>query len=69
VFIQIFQQGRDAEKTQAIYKELKERLEKECGVLGTDLIISCSANTKEDWSFGMGKAQFLTGVLRRCVNG
>ena len=25
---------------------------------GTDLIISCSANRKEDWSSGMGRAQF-----------
>ena len=48
---------------QAVYKELQERLEKECGVPGTDLIVSCSANEKEDWSFGMGRAQFLTGEL------
>jgi phenylpyruvate tautomerase PptA (4-oxalocrotonate tautomerase family) len=63
VFIQIFQQGRNAELKQAIYAALKERLEQECGVPGTDLIVSCSANTKEDWSFGMGRAQFLTGEL------
>ncbi|KAH7397890.1 Tautomerase/MIF superfamily [Cadophora sp. MPI-SDFR-AT-0126] len=63
VFIQIFQQGRTAEMKQAIYAELQARLEKECGVPGTDLIISCNANTSEDWSFGMGRAQFLTGDL------
>lgn len=63
VFIQIFQQGRTAEMKQAIYAELQTRLEKECGVPGTDLIVSCSANTREDWSFGMGRAQFLTGDL------
>ena len=48
---------------QAVYAELQKRLEKDCGVPGTDLIISCSANTKEDWSFGLGRAQFLTGDL------
>ncbi|KUJ23068.1 Tautomerase/MIF [Mollisia scopiformis] len=63
VFIQIFQQGRDAETKQAVYKELQRRLEVDCGVPGTDLIISCSRNEREDWSFGMGRAQFLTGDL------
>jgi hypothetical protein len=63
VFIQIFQQGRNAELKQAIYAELQKRLEKDCGVPGTDLISSCSANTPEDWIFGLGRAQFLTGDL------
>ncbi|CAC9886994.1 unnamed protein product, partial [Aureobasidium pullulans] len=63
ILIQIFQQGRDAEKKQAIYAALAERLENECGVPKTDLVVSCSANTKEDWSFGLGRAQFLTGEL------
>ncbi|KAL0262088.1 hypothetical protein SLS55_003524 [Diplodia seriata] len=63
VFIQIFQQGRDAAKKQAVYAALSERLEKECGVPGADLIVSVAANTREDWSFGLGRAQFLTGEL------
>jgi hypothetical protein len=46
-----------------MYASLAERLEKDCGVPGSDLIISVSANTKEDWSFGLGRAQFLTGDL------
>lgn len=63
IFIQVFQQGRDAEKKQAVYASLAERLEKECNVPGNDLIVSMTANTKEDWSFGLGRAQFLTGDL------
>ncbi|KAF4302726.1 tautomerase [Botryosphaeria dothidea] len=63
VFIQIFQQGRDAAKKQAVYAALAERLEEECGVPGSDLIVSVAANTREDWSFGLGRAQFLTGEL------
>ncbi|KAK7746028.1 hypothetical protein SLS53_002750 [Cytospora paraplurivora] len=63
VFIQIFQQGRNAAQKQAVYAALAERLEKESGVPGSDLIISVAANTKEDWSFGLGRAQFLTGDL------
>ncbi|KAI1629997.1 Tautomerase/MIF superfamily [Exophiala viscosa] len=63
VIIQIFQQGRNTATKQATYKELARKLEAECGVKGNDLIISCAQNTKEDWSFGNGVAQFLTGEL------
>ncbi|PQE33725.1 4-oxalocrotonate tautomerase protein [Rutstroemia sp. NJR-2017a WRK4] len=63
VFIQIFQQGRSKEVKEATMAELAKRLGDECGVPGTDLIISVAANTKEDWSFGMGRAQFMTGEL------
>jgi len=63
VFIQIFQQGRDASTKQTFYAAVAERLGKECGVKGEDLIITCARNEKEDWSFGMGRAQFLTGDL------
>lgn len=63
VFIQIFQQGRDAKTKQALYAALADKLKSECGVEGHDLIVTCSRNEKEDWSFGNGKAQFLTGDL------
>ncbi|KAL7411330.1 Tautomerase/MIF superfamily [Mrakia frigida] len=62
-FIQIFQQGRSAEMKKAIYADLAERLNKECGVPRTDLIVSCNENTRADWSFGEGRAQFLEGDL------
>jgi hypothetical protein len=61
--IQIVQQGRNAEKKKALYKTLAEKLEMECGLDGSDLIISVTGNEKEDWSFGYGRAQFLTGDL------
>ena len=35
----------------------------EIGIPSTDLIISLVENMKEDWSFGLGRAQFLTGDL------
>ncbi|CDZ96968.1 Tautomerase/MIF superfamily [Phaffia rhodozyma] len=63
VFIQIFQQGRTAEMKMAIYKDLAKRLHQECDVPPTDLMVSCNENTKADWSFGMGRAQFLEGDL------
>jgi phenylpyruvate tautomerase PptA (4-oxalocrotonate tautomerase family) len=62
VLIQVTQQGRSTAQKQAMYAALSERLEK-IGVAPTDLIISVVENTKADWSFGMGRAQFLTGDL------
>jgi len=63
VMIQIFQQGRDAKTKQATYAELMKQLGEKCGLGPGDLIISVSRNEKEDWSFGAGRAQFLTGEL------
>ena len=63
VVIQIFQQGRTTEDKQAMFAALAERLSTVCDVKKTDLIISCVENNREDWSFGQGEAQFLTGKL------
>ncbi|KAL3250586.1 hypothetical protein ABHI18_011106 [Aspergillus niger] len=63
VIIQILQQGRSAEQKQRAFKALSENLQEKCSVSGNDLIISCAQNTREDWSFGMGIAQFMTGQL------
>ena len=62
VVLQITQQGRSTDQKQAMYAALSSKLEK-IGVPPTDLIISVVENTREDWSFGMGRAQFLTGDL------
>ena len=61
--IQIVQQGRSAEQKKAAYAELAARLEAECAVRPEDLIVSVTANGREDWSFGLGRAQFLEGDL------
>ena len=45
-------------------RELASRLESGCGVRPADLIVSVTENTREDWSFGLGRAQFLSGELR-----
>lgn len=63
VSIQVFAQGRNRDQKIAMYAALAEELEKECGLKGNDLLISVTANTREDWSFGYGTAQFLTGEL------
>ena len=61
--IQIFQQGRSNAQKQTAYEQLAKRLEAECGVRPEDLIISVVANERADWSFGLGRAQFLDGDL------
>jgi phenylpyruvate tautomerase PptA (4-oxalocrotonate tautomerase family) len=63
VVVQIFQQGRTAEQKKAAYALLADRLAAECAVKPTDLIVSIMANKHEDWSFGLGRAQFLEGDL------
>ncbi|WP_240613253.1 tautomerase family protein [Brachybacterium endophyticum] len=59
--IQILQQGRSQEQKQAIYARLAERLGEAGLVRPEDLIVSVAENGREDWSFGHGRAQFLTG--------
>jgi len=59
--IQIFQQGRSEGQKRAAYRALADRLEERCGIAPTDLIVSVVANGRQDWSFGLGRAQFLEG--------
>ncbi|MDT7744182.1 MAG: hypothetical protein QOE59_3260 [Actinomycetota bacterium] len=61
--IQVTQQGRGREQKAALYAALAKRLEEEGLVRAGDLIVSVTENTKDDWSFGHGRAQFLTGEL------
>jgi phenylpyruvate tautomerase PptA (4-oxalocrotonate tautomerase family) len=63
VLVQVFQQGRSDEQKKALYARLAERLERECGVATTDLVVSVAGNGRADWSFGLGRAQFLEGDL------
>jgi phenylpyruvate tautomerase PptA (4-oxalocrotonate tautomerase family) len=61
--IQIVQQGRGVEQKKAVYDRLATQLSAQCGLRPEDLIVSISANERADWSFGLGRAQFLEGEL------
>ncbi len=63
VIVQITQQGRSAAQKQAVYAALAERLGGAGLVRPEDLVVSVVENGREDWSFGHGRAQFLTGEL------
>jgi len=45
------------------YKLLADGLKSNCGIDSNDLMVSIVINSDADWSFGFGKAQFLTGEL------
>ncbi len=61
--IQITEQNRNRDQKEALYRALAERLRVAIGLRPEDLIVSVVASTLEDWSFGLGRAKFLTGEL------
>ncbi|MFI7481975.1 tautomerase family protein [Kocuria sp. M1R5S2] len=63
VVVQITQQGRSEAQKQTMYRALADQLHRRTGLDPQDLIVSVTENTREDWSFGQGVAQFLTGQL------
>lgn len=63
VIIQIFtQRGRTKERKQELYAKIQTELSL-VGVAGNDIFIGYQENGPEDWSFGFGRAQYLTGEL------
>lgn len=63
VMIQIFTQaGRSKEAKQSLFAAVAERLAA-LGVAGEDVFIGYVENTAGDWSFGFGRAQYVTGEL------
>ncbi|MFP7393328.1 tautomerase family protein [Niallia circulans] len=54
---------RKQEHKQKFYQELTEELEAKCGIAPNDVMVSFMINGDDDWSFGFGEAQFLTGKL------
>ena len=61
--LQVTTRPRSRAMKQAFYRSLVERLEAACGIAPSDVIVTFATNTDEDWSFGLGHAQFLTGEL------
>ncbi|WP_137924173.1 tautomerase family protein [Cupriavidus sp. 2SB] len=45
------------------YELLSRYLHEQCGISPDDLVVSLVENADADWSFGRGRAQFLTGEL------
>jgi hypothetical protein len=63
VFIGITSRQRTEEQKTNLYSKLIEELEA-CGIVQSDIVVSIVTNSDAaDWSFGNGRAQFLTGEL------
>ena len=54
---------RTSEEKQNFYSQLVKELEDQLGIIPEDVMINLTVNSDEDWSFGFGRAQFLTGEL------
>lgn len=54
---------RTTEQKQHFYQQLVDQLHDRLGMRKEDVVVSLVVNSDEDWSFGLGKAQFLTGEL------
>ncbi len=61
--LQVTTRPRTRVMKQAFYKSLVEKLEAACGIAPSDVVVTFVTNTDEDWSFGLGRTQFLTGEL------
>ncbi|MGO4858231.1 tautomerase family protein [Arthrobacter sp. 2MCAF14] len=63
VMIQIFTQGgRSREAKQSLFAAIAAQLG-EIGVAGEDVFLGYVENSADDWSFGFGRAQYVTGEL------
>jgi phenylpyruvate tautomerase PptA (4-oxalocrotonate tautomerase family) len=63
VVVQVVTRRRGKEMKQTFYRLLTEELQKSCGIAPSDVMVSMIENSDEDWSFGLGRAQFLEGDL------
>jgi phenylpyruvate tautomerase PptA (4-oxalocrotonate tautomerase family) len=63
VVLHIVSRRRSTEMKQKFYELAAANLAARCGLDSADLVISITENDDADWSFGYGRAQFLTGEL------
>ena len=63
VVVHVVSRRRSLEMKQRFYELAAANLAAKSGLDAKDLIVSITENGDEDWSFGHGRAQFLTGEL------
>jgi phenylpyruvate tautomerase PptA (4-oxalocrotonate tautomerase family) len=64
VVVHVVSRRRTREKKEKFYELAAVKLAERCGLDPADLVVSITENDDEDWSFGHGRAQFLTGELK-----
>lgn len=63
VLLTVISRPRSEEQKVCFYKLLTGALERDCGISPDDVIVALVENSDADWSFGRGRAEFLTGDL------
>ena len=63
VVLQVVTRPRSKQQKLGFYRALRVQLDERCGLDPQDLVVALVENTDEDWSFGLGEAQFVTGAL------
>ena len=63
VLFEVTTRPRTREEKEAFYRRLCQELRQHCGIQPSDVMVAMTENTDEDWSFGNGRAQFLTAEL------
>ncbi|ALF89825.1 MULTISPECIES: tautomerase family protein [Ralstonia solanacearum species complex] len=63
VVLTVISRQRTQEQKVEFYRLLAQNLQASCGLSPDDLIVALVENTDADWSFGRGRAQFLTNEL------
>ena len=63
IVVTVVTRPRGKKAKQKFYRLLVDELQKSCGIAPADVMVSLVENTDEDWSFGLGRAQFLEGDL------
>ncbi len=63
IVISITSRPRTEGQKTVLYTKLCEEVKQNCGIEPNDVVVSIVTNSDADWSFGNGRAQFLTGEL------
>ncbi|MDB6142316.1 MAG: tautomerase family protein [Pseudomonas sp.] len=63
VVVSITSRPRSEASKVKFYELLCRELQQRCGIDPSDVMVSIVINSDSDWSFGHGRAQFLTGEL------
>lgn len=63
VLIEVVTRPRTHAEKVGFYERLCELLSERCGIASTDVMVSVVQNTDDDWTFGLGRAQFVEGDL------
>ncbi len=63
IVVQVVTRPRGQDMKQAFYEVLCREFQDSCGIAPSDVVVTMVTVGDEDWSFGNGRAQFLTGEL------